>query len=61
MPEHYTVTPSADGIADLLDRVIHQGAVVRGDVVVSLAGVDLIRLDLRLLLSSVDTAIGTRP
>ena len=58
MPEQYTVTPSADGIVDLLDRVIHQGAVVRGDVIISLAGIDLIRLDLRLLLISVDTAIG---
>jgi hypothetical protein len=57
MLEEYAVTPSADGLVDLLDRVIHRGAVVTGDVIISLAGIDLIRLDLRLLLSAVDTAI----
>lgn len=45
MPEHGTAS-----LVDLLDRVVHRGAVVRGDVVITLAGVDLIRLDLRLLL-----------
>ncbi|MFI6094373.1 gas vesicle protein GvpJ [Lentzea sp. NPDC051213] len=45
MPE-----PSTASLVDLLDRVVHQGAVVRGDVVITLAGVELIRLDLRLLL-----------
>jgi hypothetical protein len=57
MLEEYAVTPSADGLVDLLDRVIHRGAVVTGDVIISLAGIDLIRLDLRLLLTAVDTAI----
>ena len=61
MPERYAVTPSVDGIVDLLDRVIHHGAVVRGDVIISLAGVDLIRLDVRLLLGSVDTVTGASP
>ncbi|MCP2246127.1 gas vesicle protein GvpJ [Lentzea rhizosphaerae] len=45
MPEHGTAS-----LVDLLDRVVHRGAVVRGDVVIALAGVELIRLDLRLLL-----------
>jgi hypothetical protein len=53
MPEEYTVTPSAEGLVDLLDRVVHRGAVVNGDVIISLAGIDLIRLDLRLLLIAV--------
>lgn len=49
----------ADGAAltslvDLLDRVVARGAVVNGDVIITLAGVDLIRLDLRLLLAAVD-------
>jgi len=56
MPDELTVTPSADGLVDVLDRVIHRGAVINGDVIISLAGIDLIRLDLRLLLCGVDTA-----
>jgi hypothetical protein len=39
-------------LVDLLDRVVDVGAVVSGDVLISLAGIDLIRLDLRLLLVS---------
>jgi hypothetical protein len=50
--------PSGDGLVDLLDRVVAKGAVVSGDVVISLAGVDLIRLDLRLLLVAVDTVVA---
>ena len=60
MPEHRTAEHKAPvhnaaelgrtSLVDLLDRVVHRGAVVRGDVVISLAGIDLIRLDLRLLL-----------
>lgn len=44
-----------DALVDLLDRVLATGAAVSGDVVISLAGVDLIRLDLRLLLTGVST------
>lgn len=42
-------------LIDLLNRLVDTGAVVSGDVLLTLAGVDLIRLDLRLLLSSVQT------
>ena len=45
------------GLVDLLDRVVDRGTVVSGDVVISLAGIDLIRLDLRLLLVAVETSI----
>ncbi|MQA11244.1 MAG: gas vesicle protein [Pseudonocardiaceae bacterium] len=44
-------------IVDLLDRVVDRGAVLSGDAIISLAGVDLIRLDLRLLLIGVDEAL----
>ncbi len=48
---------------ELLDRVVHRGAYVGGDVVISLAGIDLVRLDLRLLLTAVqpDRARGGAP
>jgi Gas vesicle protein len=40
-------------LVELLDRVVHRGAYVSGDVVICLAGIDLVRLDLRLLLTAV--------
>jgi len=44
-------------LAEAIDRVLHKGAVVRGDLIVSVAGVDLLYLDLRVILSAVDTAM----
>jgi hypothetical protein len=44
-------------LAEALDRVLHRGAVIRGDVVISVADVDLLYLDLRVVLSSIDRAI----
>lgn len=43
-----------DSLVDLLDRVLASGAVIDGTVLLTLAGVDLIRLDARLLLAAVD-------
>jgi hypothetical protein len=40
-------------LVDLLDRLLGTGVVVAGDVVVSLAGVDLVEIRLHLLISSV--------
>ncbi|MFI5584406.1 gas vesicle protein [Amycolatopsis sp. NPDC051758] len=47
-------TGTAEAVADLLDRVVHRGAVVTGDVIISLAGINLVRLDLRLLLLGIE-------
>jgi len=44
---------SGTSLVELLDRVVHRGAYVGGDVVICLAGIDLVRLDLRLLLTAV--------
>ena len=43
-------------LCEALDRVLHKGVVVRGDVILSVADVDLVYLGLQLVLSSVDTA-----
>lgn len=45
-------------LADLLDRVIEGGVVVAGNAIISVAGIDLIYLDLRLLLASIETLTG---
>jgi hypothetical protein len=42
-------------LVDLLDRLLGEGVVIRGDVVISLAGVDLVQISLGALLTSVDT------
>ena len=49
-----TVTRSGS-LVDLLDRVLATGIVVSGDVTISLAGVDLITVRLRALISTVRT------
>ncbi|GAA2030630.1 hypothetical protein GCM10009740_20370 [Terrabacter terrae] len=40
-------------LVDLLDRLLGSGVVVAGDVVVSLAGVDLVEIRLQLMISAV--------
>ncbi len=42
---------SVEGLIDALDRLIDSGVAVSGDLIIGVAGVDLIRLDLRLLLA----------
>jgi gas vesicle structural protein len=43
-------------LAEVLDRVLTKGAVVSGEVVISVAGIELVYLGLNLVLTSVDTA-----
>jgi hypothetical protein len=45
-------------LLDLVDRIIDKGAVVRGQVVLTVADVDLVKLDLNLLLASVEALAG---
>ena len=42
-------------LCDVLDRVLNTGVTLAGEIVISVADIDLIYLDLRLLLSSVKT------
>ncbi|MGO9006209.1 MAG: gas vesicle protein [Beijerinckiaceae bacterium] len=43
-------------LAELLDRALYKGVVLWGDATISVAGVDLIYLGLKLILASTDTA-----
>ncbi len=47
-------------LCEVLDRVLNTGVVVVGEVVISVADVDLIYLGLQLTLTSVETANGLR-
>jgi hypothetical protein len=40
-------------LVDLLDRLLGTGVVLTGDIVISLAGVDLVQIQLRALIASV--------
>jgi len=42
-------------LLEVLDRVLNKGVVVAGDLVISVADVDLIYVGLRVLISSVET------
>ena len=42
-------------LSDLISRVLDKGVVLSGDVVISIADIDLIKLELRLLLSGIET------
>jgi len=43
-------------LVDVLDKVLEKGAVINGDIVISVADVDLVFLGLRLILTSVSKA-----
>jgi len=43
-------------LCEVLDRVLNKGVVVTGEVVISVAGVDLLYLGLNVVLTSVETA-----
>ena len=60
------MAPSADDdeidteqlvLGDLLNHVLDKGVVISGTVTISVADIDLLVLDLRLLLTSVETAV----
>lgn len=45
-----------DGLADVLERILDKGIVIAGDVSVSLVGIELLTIRLRLLIATVDKA-----
>ena len=44
-------------LADILERVLDKGIVIAGDITISLVGVELLNIKLRLLIASVDKAM----
>ena len=50
-------TPAGgDGLADVLERILDKGVVIAGDVSVSLGGIELLTIRVRLLIATVDKA-----
>ena len=51
------VSPSRSyGLVDILDRVLDKGLVVVGDIKINLANVELLTIQIRLLICSIDKA-----
>ncbi len=48
-------------LCEALDRVLNKGAVIVGEVTISIADIDLVYLGLQAILCSVDTARDTLP
>ena len=44
-------------LLDILDHVLNQGIILRGNLVISLVGVDLVYVGLDVILTSVETAL----
>lgn len=45
------------GLADILERILDKGIVIAGDISVSLVGVELLTIRIRLVVASVDRAL----
>jgi gas vesicle structural protein len=43
-------------LVELVNRVLDRGVVLSGDVLISVAGIELVYLELRLMLAAVETA-----
>lgn len=52
----YRSASQPEGLADVLERILDKGIVIAGDVSVSLVGIELLTIRLRLLIATVDKA-----
>ncbi|NHV97339.1 MAG: gas vesicle structural protein GvpA [Thaumarchaeota archaeon] len=51
------VTPSASNLAEVLDRILDRGIVIDAWVRVSLVGIEILTIEARVVVASVDTFI----
>ena len=54
--ERSLLVSNTPGLVDILDRILDKGLVVAGDVRISLANVELLTIQIRLLVCSIDKA-----
>lgn len=57
-PERRIPAEDEYSLVELVNRVLDKGAVISGEVTISVAGVDLVYLGLHLLVSSVESMRG---
>ncbi|HEV2148105.1 MAG TPA: gas vesicle protein GvpJ [Longimicrobiaceae bacterium] len=57
MPELAPLAPTRpQGLVDILDRILDKGLVIAGDIKINLANVELLTVQVRLLVCSIDKA-----
>ena len=54
--ERSMLVGSSPGLVDILDRILDKGLVVAGDIRISLANVELLTIQIRLIVCSIDKA-----
>lgn len=55
--EDYDGADERLALSDLVNRVLDRGLVIHGSVMLSVAGIDLVKLDLTLVLSSIESEL----
>lgn len=55
-PEPLEVDDERVSLCELLDRVLTKGVVIRGDIVISVADIDLLYLGVQVILAATETA-----
>jgi hypothetical protein len=55
-PERPQDTKPAANVFELLDRILDKGLVIVGDIRISVADIELLKIQIRLLISSIDKA-----
>ncbi len=56
MPATILDDPEQVSLCEVLDRVLNKGAVITGELVITVADIDLIYVGLQLIITSVETA-----
>lgn len=51
-----TTSTQSSSLADILERVLDKGIVIAGDISISIADIDLLKIRIRLVIASVDKA-----
>ena len=60
LPEPLLADDDQLSLTELVNRVLDKGAVINGDILISVAGVDLLYVGLRVLLSSIESMQARR-
>ncbi|MGH7447317.1 MAG: gas vesicle protein, partial [Longimicrobiales bacterium] len=58
MPDRHLTPEEELTLAEIVNRVLDKGAVISGDITISVAGIDLIYLGLDLIVSSIESMRG---
>src|ERR1041384_5869173 len=56
-PRGYIERPRPSGLADVIDVILDKGLVIDAFVRVSLVGIELLTIDVRIVIASVDTSL----